>query len=85
MPTSQTTRAAISVVLPDPAPAITTAGSSGAVTAANCCSLSGKSARMKACRAAGVASSRGRSPGVDVVTTAPSPSVLAGHMAVKSQ
>ena len=34
--TSQTTRAAITVVLPDPAPAITTAGSSGAVIAANC-------------------------------------------------
>ena len=41
VPTSHTTRAAISVVLPEPAPAITTAGSSGAVTAANCCALSG--------------------------------------------
>ena len=35
--TSQTTRAAITVVLPDPAPAITTAGASGALIAANCC------------------------------------------------
>ena len=37
--TSQTTRAAITVVLPEPAPATTTAGSSGAVIAANCWSL----------------------------------------------
>ena len=41
VPTSQTTRAAISVVFPEPAPAMTTAGSSGAVTAANCWALSG--------------------------------------------
>ena len=39
--TSHTTRAAITVVFPDPAPAITTCGASGAVTAANCWSLSG--------------------------------------------
>ena len=37
--TSQTTRAAISVVLPEPAPAITTAGSSGALIAAHCWAL----------------------------------------------
>ena len=37
MPTSQTTRAAITVVLPEPAPAMITPGSSGAVIAASCC------------------------------------------------
>ena len=36
VPTSQTTRAAITVVLPEPAPAMITPGSSGAVIAASC-------------------------------------------------
>ena len=36
VPTSQTTRAAITVVLPDPAPAMITPGSSGAVIASSC-------------------------------------------------
>ena len=36
VPTSQTTRAAITVVLPEPAPAMITPGSSGAVIASSC-------------------------------------------------
>jgi hypothetical protein len=41
VPTSQTTRAAITVVFPEPAPAMMTAGSSGAVMAASCSSEKG--------------------------------------------
>ncbi len=41
VPTSHTTRAAITVVLPDPAPATITTGSSGAVIAASCSSVYG--------------------------------------------
>ena len=51
--TRWTTRAAISVVLPAPAPAITTAGERGAVIAANCSSLTGKSVPITCCRSAG--------------------------------
>jgi hypothetical protein len=39
VPTSQTTRAAITVVLPDPAPATITPGSRGATMAARCSAL----------------------------------------------
>ncbi len=43
---SQTTRAAMTVVLPEPAPAMITAGSRGAVMARNCSSLKTKSAAI---------------------------------------
>jgi hypothetical protein len=80
VPTSQTTRAAISVVLPEPAPAMTTAGSSGALTAANCCALSGNSARMNAWSAAGVGSGLGVNPvGWRGVMRAPFPSASWGR------
>ena len=52
--TSQTTRAAITVVLPEPAPAMTTAGSSGAVTAAHCCGLNVQSSPRSAASCSGV-------------------------------
>src|SRR5690606_31544636 len=41
VPTSHTTRAVITVVLPEPAPATTTPGRSGAVTISSCSSLNG--------------------------------------------
>ncbi len=59
MATSHTTRAAITVVLPEPAPAITTAGSRGAVIAANCWSLKVHSARIRSRSCSGVVMSRG--------------------------
>ena len=46
VPTSQTTRAAITVVLPEPAPAMITPGSSGAVIAASCWSENGMAERL---------------------------------------
>ena len=52
--TSQTTLAAITVVLPEPAPAITTAGSSGAVMAANCCAENVNSVPITARNCSGV-------------------------------
>ncbi len=57
--TSQTTRAAITVVLPEPAPAITTCGARGAVTAANCWSLNGYGAPISRCSDSGVSSRTG--------------------------
>ncbi len=53
VPTSQTTRAAITVVFPEPAPAMITPGSSGAVMASSCCSENGMpraSTRSSVCR-----------------------------------
>ena len=58
--TSQTTRAAITVVLPDPAPAMTTPGASGAVIAANCCGLNVKLAPISARSCSGVSTAAAR-------------------------
>src|SRR5690348_12944069 len=49
VPTSHTTRAAITVVLPDPAPATITAGASGAVTHASCSGVKGMPSSSLSC------------------------------------
>ena len=76
--TSQTTRAAITVVLPEPAPAITTAGSSGAVIAANCWALNVKSSPSRSRSCSGVRDVAGRHESTV-------PAALSGQMAWKVQ
>ena len=80
VPTSHTTRAAITVVLPDPAPAMTTPGSSGAVIAATCWSVNGtpNSSRRSAAvmAAAGSGPSRKEQLGHRITCR---PSSRAGH------
>ena len=86
VPTSQTTRAAITVVLPDPAPAMITPGSSGAVMAFSCwVEKEIPSASISAAALSSRVLRRGRHEGVNGHLTTCCPAGCAGQLVRKGQ